>query len=115
MVGQNLPVQTRYDYLKKFGFGAKTGIEMPGESVGILHPVDTWQRRDKFAVLFGQSLSVTALQATQVFATIANGGVRVAAAHHQGLDLPGRHLHPVGPRRRRPRWSRPRPRRPCSP
>ena len=77
MVGQNVPVQTRYDYLEKFGFGQKTGIEMPGESVGILHPVDSWQRRDKFAVLFGQSLSVTALQATQVFATIGNGGVRV--------------------------------------
>ena len=88
MVGQNLPVQTRFDYFKKFGFGAKTGIEMPGESVGILHPVDTWQRRDKFAVLFGQSLSVTAIQAVQVFATIANGGVRVEPHIVKGWTSP---------------------------
>lgn len=88
MVGQNLPVQTRYDYFRKFGLGSKTGIEMPGESVGILHPVDAWQRRDKFAVLFGQSLSVTALQATQVFATIANGGVRVEPHIIKGWTSP---------------------------
>ena len=113
MVGQNLPVQTRYDYFKKFGFGAKTGIEMPGESVGILHPVDSWQRRDKFAVLFGQSLSVTALQATQVFATIANGGVRVQPHIIKGWTSPDGTFTP-SPRPPRPRSSRPRPPRPCS-
>ncbi|WP_456786402.1 peptidoglycan D,D-transpeptidase FtsI family protein [Cellulomonas sp. P5_C5] len=88
MIGQQLPVQTRYDYLAKFGFGALTGIEMSGESKGILHPVDTWQRRDKFAVLFGQAVSVTALQATQVFATIANGGVRVQPHIIKGWTSP---------------------------
>ncbi|GEK20625.1 peptidoglycan D,D-transpeptidase FtsI family protein [Cellulomonas xylanilytica] len=88
MIGQHLPVQTRYDYLAKFGFGALTGIEMSGESKGILHPVDSWQRRDKFAVLFGQAVSVTALQATQVFATIANGGVRVQPHIVKGWTSP---------------------------
>lgn len=88
MIGQHLPVQTRYDYLAKFGFGAATGIEMSGESKGILHPVDSWQRRDKFAVLFGQAVSVTALQATQVFATIANGGVRVQPHIVKGWTSP---------------------------
>ncbi|WP_081680823.1 penicillin-binding protein 2 [Cellulomonas sp. URHD0024] len=95
MVGQNLPVQTRYDYLAKFGFGTKTGIEMPGESVGILHPVDDWQRRDKFAVLFGQSVSVTAIQAAQVFATIANGGVRVQPHIIKGWTSPDGVFTPV--------------------
>ena len=37
----------RYDYLAKFGFGAQTGIELPGESTGILHPVDDWDGRDE--------------------------------------------------------------------
>ncbi|WP_456844401.1 peptidoglycan D,D-transpeptidase FtsI family protein [Cellulomonas sp. P5_C6] len=97
MIGQNLPVQTRYDYLAKFGFGAKTGIEMPGESNGILHPVDTWQRRDKFAVLFGQSVSVTAIQATQVFQTIANGGVRVQPHIIKGWTSPDGVYTPVAP------------------
>lgn len=77
MIGEKIPQQVRYDYLEKFGFGQKTGIELPGESRGILHPVDEWDGRTKYAVLFGQGVSVTALQATQVFATIANGGVRV--------------------------------------
>lgn len=97
MVGQNLSPQMRFDYLKKFGFGAKTGIEMPGESVGILHPVDSWARRDKFAVLFGQSLSVTALQATQVFATIANGGVRVQPHIIKGWTSPDGTYTPAEP------------------
>jgi cell division protein FtsI (penicillin-binding protein 3) len=77
MIGQQLTKQQRYDYLAKFGFGTKTGIELPGESKGILHPVDAWDGRSEFAALFGQSLSVTALQAVEVFATVANGGVRV--------------------------------------
>jgi cell division protein FtsI (penicillin-binding protein 3) len=97
MIGQNLPVQTRYDYLAKFGFGAKTGIEMPGESKGLLHPVDSWQRRDKFAVLFGQSVSVTAIQATQVFQTIANGGVRVQPHIIKGWTSPDGTYTPVAP------------------
>lgn len=80
MIGQNLSQQTRHDYLAKFGFGSRTGIELPGESPGILRSWETWDswdRRSKFAVLFGQAVSVTAVQATQVFATLANGGVSV--------------------------------------
>ena len=77
MIGQNIPQQVRYDYLAKFGFGARTGVELPDESGGILHPVEQWDGRGKYAVLFGQSVSVTALQAAEVFATIANHGVRV--------------------------------------
>ncbi len=77
MIGQNLPEQVRYDYLKKFGFGEKTGVELPGEISGTLHEMDGLDGRSKYAILFGQAVSVTALQATSVFATIANGGVRV--------------------------------------
>jgi cell division protein FtsI (penicillin-binding protein 3) len=77
MIGQKIPQQVRYDYLAKFGFGKKTGIELPGESAGILHPAPDWDGRTKYAVLFGQGVSVNALQATQVVATVANGGVRM--------------------------------------
>lgn len=76
MIGEKIPVQVRYDYLSKFGFGKKTGIGMPGESAGILHPVEKWDGRTKWNVLFGQGVAVTALQSNEVFATIANGGVR---------------------------------------
>ena len=77
MVGQQVPKQVRHDYLAKFGFGVPTGAGLPGEATGALHPADDWDGRSQFAVLFGQAVSVTALQATQVFATIANDGVRV--------------------------------------
>ena len=75
-VGEKIPKQVRYDYLRKFGFGQKSGLGLPGESAGILHPADSWDGRTEYAVLFGQSVSVNAIQATSVFSTIANGGVR---------------------------------------
>lgn len=77
MIGQDIPQQVRHDYLAKFGFGSQLGIELPNESRGLLHPAEDWDGRTKYAVLFGQGVSVTALQATSVFATIANDGVRV--------------------------------------
>lgn len=79
MVGQSLPPQVRLDYLAKFGFGSSTKSGLPGESVGILKTLDDWKGngRSPLAVLFGQAVSVTTLQATQVYATVANGGVRI--------------------------------------
>lgn len=76
MVGKDLSVEQRYDYLKKFGFGQKTGIELKGESAGLLHDYQKWDGRTQYAVLFGQGMSSTAIQATNVLATIANGGKR---------------------------------------
>ena len=77
MIGQDIPQQVRYDYLSKFGFGTATGVGLPGETNGILHPVNKWDGSMKYTVLFGQGVSVNAIQATQVYATVANGGVRV--------------------------------------
>ena len=77
MVGQNVPRQVRYDYLAKFGFGATTGIGLPGETAGLLNDVADWDGRSEYAVLFGQSVGVTTVQNTQVFATLANHGVRI--------------------------------------
>ncbi|WP_425549976.1 peptidoglycan D,D-transpeptidase FtsI family protein, partial [Cellulomonas oligotrophica] len=77
LIGQQLTKDQRHHYLSAFGFGTRTGIEMPGESPGILHDAEDWQGRDEYAVLFGQAVSVNAVQAASVFATIANGGVRV--------------------------------------
>lgn len=77
MVGSQLPKQVRHDYLKKFGFGSPTSVGLPGEGSGILADAEDWDGRSEYAVLFGQAVSVTTLQASQVFATIANGGVHV--------------------------------------
>ncbi len=94
MIGQEIPQQVRYDYLAKFGFGTKTGLELQGESPGILHPAEAWDGRTKYAVLFGQGVSVNAVQATQVFATIANGGVRMPAHLVDVVHGRGRHRAP---------------------
>ena len=67
-----------YQYMRAFGYGDRTGVGLPGESPGILKPVDQWWGTDRYSIAFGQSVSVTALQTASVFATIANGGVRVA-------------------------------------
>jgi cell division protein FtsI (penicillin-binding protein 3) len=67
-----------YQYMRAFGYGSKTGIGLPGESAGLLKPVNQWWGTDRYSIAFGQSVSVTALQTASVYATIANGGVRVA-------------------------------------
>jgi cell division protein FtsI (penicillin-binding protein 3) len=66
-----------YQYMRAFGYGEDTGIGLPGESKGLLKPVDQWWGTDRYAIAFGQSVSVTALQVASVYATIADGGVRV--------------------------------------
>ena len=77
-VGAKLGNTVLYDYLRKFGIGSSTGSGLPGESDGRLAPVSTWSGTTAPTVAFGQGYSVTAMQATSVFATIANNGVRVS-------------------------------------
>ena len=76
MVGQQLSKQQRYDYLRAFGIGSEQ-LGMPGETAGILAGPDEWDGRTEYNVLFGQGYGVNVLQAAQVYATLANGGVRV--------------------------------------
>ena len=77
-IGEMLSNDKLYDYLTKFGIGTKTGSGLPGESRGILRPVSDWSGTTAPTVAFGQGYSLTAMQATSVFATIANDGVRVS-------------------------------------
>ncbi|HLY37054.1 MAG TPA: penicillin-binding protein 2, partial [Candidatus Binatia bacterium] len=74
-VGDRLGAERYYRYLRAFGFGARTGVELPGESPGIMRPVDTWARIDLATHSFGQGVSVTPMQMVAAFAAIANGGV----------------------------------------
>jgi cell division protein FtsI (penicillin-binding protein 3) len=78
-IGEKIPLDVRYDYLGRFGFGQPTGLGLPGESAGILPSEQTLANdsRTPYAILFGQGVAVNAMQATQVFSTIANGGVSV--------------------------------------
>jgi cell division protein FtsI (penicillin-binding protein 3) len=66
-----------YDYLRAFGLGQPSGLDFPGESAGLLDDPSKWSASQRYTVPFGQGLSVNALQVASVYATIANGGVRV--------------------------------------
>ena len=64
-----------YEMLKKFGFGEKTGIEIPGEATGILRPVKQWSGLSKYSLSIGHEISVNSIQLTAAFNAIANDGV----------------------------------------
>ncbi|MEI8311237.1 MAG: penicillin-binding protein 2, partial [Verrucomicrobiota bacterium] len=67
-----------YEYVKRFGFGDRTGIELPGEIPGILSPPHRWDKLTITRMPMGQSIAVTPLQMTMGMAVIANGGRLVA-------------------------------------
>ncbi|MEY3181531.1 MAG: hypothetical protein RL583_691 [Actinomycetota bacterium] len=77
-IGELLSNDKFYEYLTKFGVGSKTGSGLPGESRGILPKVADWSGTSAPTIAFGQGYSLTAMQATSIFATIANDGVRVS-------------------------------------
>ncbi|WP_061960370.1 peptidoglycan D,D-transpeptidase FtsI family protein [Demequina flava] len=84
-IGEQLSEAQRYEYLEKFGFGTRTGVGMPTESPGILRDWEDWDGRTEYAVLYGQGVAVTALQTSQVYQTLANGGVRVQPSVVKGF------------------------------
>lgn len=73
-IGELLGKEKYYSYLKKFGFGDKTGIDVPGESSGRLTSPKSWGKIELATISFGQGVSVTALQLASALSAIANGG-----------------------------------------
>ena len=67
-----------YDYITRFGFGSKTGIELPGETAGLLRKVERWQPSSIGSIAIGQEIGVTPVQMVAAFGALANNGVRVA-------------------------------------
>jgi cell division protein FtsI (penicillin-binding protein 3) len=76
-VVQSVPEQVQYDYLKNFGLDEPTGLNLPGESQGLLPPLSQWAADERYTLAYGQGIDVNAVQMASVYATIANGGVRV--------------------------------------
>ncbi len=97
-IGESMSNDTLHRYLTKFGIGIKTGSGLPGESSGIFRPVSDWSGTTAPTVAFGQGYSVTAMQATSVFATIANNGVRVSPTVIAGTSDASGHFTPAGNR-----------------
>jgi len=91
-IGEMLSNDKLHSYLKKFGIGEKPGSGLPGEEGGKLLDVKDWSGTTAPTVAFGQGYSVTAMQATSVFATIANDGIRVTPTVVAGIsDAAGRY------------------------
>ena len=67
-------VEETFNSLKSFGLGVKTGIELPGEEKGILRPLKSWSKISSPMVSMGQEVSITNLQLSMIYASIANEG-----------------------------------------
>ncbi len=63
-----------YSYIKQFGFGERTGIDLPGEIVGMVHPTKEWSKISITRIPMGQGVAVTPLQMVMAMGAIANGG-----------------------------------------
>jgi len=76
-VAFKMPPIEHYTQLKRFGIGIPTGIDLPGESAGIIPPAETWDRVRQATIAFGYSIASTPLQIASAVASIANDGVWV--------------------------------------
>ncbi|MBI1870326.1 MAG: penicillin-binding protein 2, partial [Chlamydiae bacterium] len=76
-IGCRLGAHQLYHYLKKFGFGNETGIDLPGEISGWLHPLSQWSKLTPYMVPMGQEITVTAVQLARAYCALANQGVLV--------------------------------------
>lgn len=76
-VGQRLSREKRYEWLKKFGIGDLTGIEIPGETKGLLADWKNWDTRQQYTVLFGQGVSQSPLRTATIYQAVANDGVLI--------------------------------------
>lgn len=74
-IGLDLGAKKYHDYLKKLGFGERTGLPLTSENPGMLRDPETWYPVDLAAVSFGQGLSVNALQMARAYLVLANNGV----------------------------------------
>ena len=103
-IGLRLGEDRFYRYIRGFGFGQQTGIELPGETRGMTKPVSRWSKVSIAAISMGQEIGITPLQLTGLISTMANDGVyvapRITAATIQPQSAPQQiAFHPVNEHR----------------
>ena len=74
-VGERLGKERYYGYLRRFGFGEPTGVDLPGEISGIVPPLARWSALTLATTSFGQGIAVTPIQLVRAVAAVANGGL----------------------------------------
>ncbi|HTA24291.1 MAG TPA: penicillin-binding transpeptidase domain-containing protein [Terriglobales bacterium] len=103
-IGMRLGDDRFYKYIRGFGFGQQTGIELPGETRGLTKPTSRWSKVSFAAISMGQEIGITPLQLVGLVSTMANDGVwvapRIVAATNAPQSTPQTiAFHPVEPRR----------------
>jgi cell division protein FtsI (penicillin-binding protein 3) len=93
-VAQHISPQVQHDYFRNFGIGQPSVPGLPAESNGILYPPGKWGDL-RYTMAFGQGVAVTAVQMASVYATIANGGIRVAPSIVAGTTTAGGRFVPA--------------------
>ena len=87
-----------YEYVRRFGFGERLGIELPGEIPGLVHPPARWDKLTITRMPMGHSVAVTPLQIAMGMSVIANGGNLMAPQIVKAIETPGTGVEPVQPR-----------------
>jgi cell division protein FtsI (penicillin-binding protein 3) len=77
-LGLRVGNDSMFDYMTRFGFGCKTGVELQGETDGLLRKVNKWQPSSMGSLAIGQEIGVTPLQMAAAFGTLANDGLRIS-------------------------------------
>jgi cell division protein FtsI/penicillin-binding protein 2 len=90
-----IPPGTLHDYIRRFGFGQRTGVELPGESAGLVVPIRRWSGVSQASLAFGHEVAVTPLQMAAAFAAVANEGVLVPPRIVLGTRAADGLLHPA--------------------
>lgn len=99
---QHVSPSTQYRYLRKFGLGSPTGLNLPGQTSGLLPVPSKWYGDTRYTLAFGQGVAVNAVQMASVYATIANKGVRVQPSIVAGTtSASGKFVPAASPRRTR--------------
>ena len=93
-VAQSLGGERLVEYIKRFGFGEATGVDLWGENVGIVPPFEQWSGSSIGNIPIGQGINVTPLQLASGYASLANGGLRVTphVAQDAAPGEPGRRV-----------------------
>src|SRR3954454_18235006 len=94
-IGMQVGTKNLYEYIRRFGFGRRTGIELPAEAPGMLRPLKRWQPTSIGSVPMGHEVSVTSVQLAQLGAVIANGGYLVHPHTLAWKQAPGAQPEPV--------------------
>ena len=94
--------ESMYDFMTRYGFGSKTGLELPGETSGLIRRVERWQPSSIGSIAIGQEVGVTPVQVAAAYGTVANDGLRIAPHLIREIrDAAGNVVYKTQPEQRR--------------